>query len=311
MENKMKYKKIILPKMDVELVAKEIEDFILDEITSFGRTGAVIGLSGGVDSTTTAALTKRAFDKYNANPANSNRKLELVAYLLPSKLNSPEDVFDGKRVAERLGIRYETKSIEEVVNSYRLSFPDLFAGDRIANYHRGNMISEIRATFLHVLAALEFKSLLGTGNKDEDFGVYYYTLFGDGAVHLCPIANLSKRLVKEMACYLGFRDLAYREPTAGLEPGQTDFKDLGCTYELVELVSEGLNQGFKAEELFVHPQVCEMANRDIERYEKLFGEKKFHTAEELVSEIIEKKKKGKFKSRIVAPPMAKITLEYK
>ena len=70
--------------------------------------------------------------------------------------------------------------------------------------------------------------VIGTGNRDEDYGVGYYTLFGGGAVHLSPIGNLPKRMVREMAAYLGFDDLAERVSTAGLEPGQTCFKDLGC-----------------------------------------------------------------------------------
>jgi len=81
--------------------------------------------------------------------------------------------------------------------------------------------------------------VVGTGNKDEDFGVAYYTLFGDGAVHLSPIGNLPKRLVREMAAYLGFDDLAGRVSMAGLEPGQTSFKDLGCDYEFAEVVLAG------------------------------------------------------------------------
>ena len=81
-------------------------------------------------------------------------------------------------------------------------------------------LNEIRAVVLHTKAATENKAVIGTGNKDEDYGVAYYTLFGDGAVHLSPIGNLPKRLVREMAAYLGFDDLSGRVSTAGLEPGQ-------------------------------------------------------------------------------------------
>ena len=80
--------KILLAQMDPELVSKEIGDFVINQVTKIGYTGCVIGLSGGIDSTTTVALIKRAFDIYNEN---HDEELELVGYILPSKINSIDD----------------------------------------------------------------------------------------------------------------------------------------------------------------------------------------------------------------------------
>lgn len=301
----MEYRKITIARMNPELVANEIGDFLISEITNEGRTGGLLGLSGGVDSTATAALAKRAFDKYNLT--NPKQSLELVGYLLPSKLNAKADEEDGKKVAERLGIRYELINIEPLVEAKMKVQPIVMANQFI----KGNQISELRAGVLHGQSALENKCLLGTGNKDEDFGVGYYTLFGDGAVRMSPLGMLSKRLVREMASYLGFPDLAYRVSSPGLEPGQTAFKDLGYKYEtVVELYANAIEQGFGREELLVHPQMVAEAQKNIFEYEKLYGFRKFETSELLLKDIERRNKMAIGKSRVLSPPMAKVTLEY-
>jgi len=206
--------------MDCERVCREIGDFVIGQVQLTRTTGCVVGLSGGVDSSTTAALIKRAFERH------AGAKYELVGYILPSHLNKQDDIKDAEGVAQFLGIRWETHSIEGPVEALRATNPEAF--DSV--FHKGNMISRVRANVLSTKAATENKIVAGTGNRDEDFGIGYYTLFGDGAVHLSPIGGLPKRLVREMAGYLGLGDhIVNRVPTAGLEPGQSDYKDLGTT----------------------------------------------------------------------------------
>ena len=292
--------KIKLPTMDPEKVADEIGDFIVKTILKIKKTGAVIGLSGGVDSTVVAALTKRAFEKYNAENKNSDQKLELVGYMLPSSTNQQADKDDAIKVAEKLGIRYEIQSIEPIVQSYENTNPEAIKNP----YDKGNLMARIRANILSTKSATENKILLGTGNKDEDFGIGYYTLFGDGAVHLSPIGNLSKRLVRQMAEYLGFPKIAKRVATAGLEPGQTDFKDLGYGYDAVEIVINGLEQGLTPKELIKNKQIAEI----IEPQLKL-GEK-FETVEKAIKDILNKHNNIALpKMEIIHPPTAPITLK--
>jgi len=301
---KPREQRIKLANMDPGQVADEIGDFIIRTVRKLNKTGGVVGLSGGVDSTCVAALAKRAFDRYNAQ--SPGQPLEIVGYILPSKTNAPGDAEDAIKVATKLGIRHEIRSIEAIVAAFQSTNAEAL-GDK---YHRGNLTSEIRAVVLHTKAATENKAVIGTGNKDEDYGVAYYTLFGDGAVHLSPLGNLPKRLVRELAVYLGFDDLSGRVSTAGLEPGQTSFKDLGCDYEFAELVLNGLDQGLQPEELAVHSQVAPYARQQIEKYAQWYGTPKFATVEALVNEILARHRVALLKAEIVNPEIAPVTLTF-
>jgi len=242
-------KKIKISKINPEVNVREIGDFIVNYMKKFNKTGGVIGLSGGVDSTVTAAITKKAFDNYNRKKPEKN--LELVGYMLPSKINNTKDTTDGIDIAKKLNIRYEVRNIEPIVIAYKKTNSEVMK----SNYNKGNLISRIRANILSTKASTEKKLVIGTGNKDEDYGVGYYTMFGDGAVHINPIGDLPKRLVRQIADYFGFHEIAKKTPLAGLELGQTDFKDLGYDYYAIELVLEGIQQGFSRAELYSHSQI--------------------------------------------------------
>lgn len=294
-------KPIKLARIDCERVSREIGDFVIGQVEITRATGCVVGLSGGVDSSTTAALVKRAFDRHRA------ATYELVGYILPSSINQPDDVRDAEELARFLGIRCETHSIEKLVEALRITNPEAFANV----FHKGNMISRVRANVLSTKAATENKIVAGTGNKDEDFGIGYYTLFGDGAVHLSPIGGLSKRLVREMAAFLGLGGhIVNRVPTAGLEPGQSDYKDLGYDYDVVELISEGLTQGLTVSELSSHEQIVPLVEVQLSHYEKVFGARKFTRVQEVVADVLRRHETAEGKMKIVHPPAPRISLAY-
>ena len=293
--------------MECKQVCGEIGDFVIEAVLETDSSGCVIGLSGGVDSSTAAALIKTAFDRHNAKRAKNHQELELVGYILPSSINPTQDEADAEAVAGYLGIRYEMHPIENLVKSFQLTNPEAFEN----KFHKGNMISRIRANVLSTKAATENKILAGTGNRDEDFGIGYYTLFGDGAVHLSPIAGLPKRLVREMAAFLGLdKKIIQREPTAGLEPGQSDFKDLGYDYDVVEIVTEGLNQGFSGSELIKHAQIVPLIEQQLKHYKSTYGDEKFQSAQAVVHDVLKRHQQARGKMKIVHPPTPQITLKY-
>ena len=297
-------KEIKLPRMECETVSHEIGDFVIDSVCSIGATGCVVGLSGGVDSGTTAALISRAFDGFNRQ---NDQQLELVGYILPTRINQESDIDDAQKIVAALSIRSEIHSIEIPVEAFKETNPEAFE----ENYHRGNLISRVRANVLSTKAATEHKIIAGTGNRDEDFGIGYYTLFGDGAVHISPIAGLSKRLVREMAVFLGVDEtIVTRTPTAGLEPGQSDFKDLGYDYDVVELVTEGLQQGFTAGQLATHDQVAPLVKKQIDNYRSIYGETRLDSVEKVVDDILRRHQTALDKVKIVHPPTAQISLIY-
>src|SRR5512146_629439 len=124
-------RRISLARMHPAQVADEIGDFILRKVLDMKKTGGVVGLSGGVDSTCVAALAKRACDRYNAQ--DHHEPLELVGYILPARTNQPADAEDGLKVATRLGTRHEVQSIEAIVEAFKTTNPDALG----TKYHRG------------------------------------------------------------------------------------------------------------------------------------------------------------------------------
>jgi len=257
---------ILLPRLG-ENTGRQIEQWIVENMPPYA-TGAVLGMSGGIDSSLVAALTHKAFrgdwrTSEQRRIAEGTYPLTLRGFALPTKLNSPDDTKDAQRVAEQFNIPFEVIDLNAAVTGMEAVFDnEKVPGNPnypLNNYDHGNMISRVRANVLWTLAARFQAIVMGTGNKDEDYGVGYYTLLGDGAVYMNPIACLSKRLVRELASrVMGLpKDLVNRVPTAGLEPGQTDAKDLGYPYEFVELVIEAVDQGFSLWNIQSHPQIVD------------------------------------------------------
>lgn len=277
---------IRLPNMNSELVADEICEFIREIVKNQNKTGAVVGLSGGVDSAVVALLALRAF---------KDTDYEIKTYILPTDNNNNEETLRASKLTRKHNIGGDLFYLDYLIETAERPFV------KLNQFDRGNMISRIRANILSTYAAVENKVLLGTGNQDEDYGIGYYTLFGDGAVHCSPIGGLSKRLVYQMGEYLNVPDeIMKATPTAGLENGQTDYNDLGYGYDIVEFFIEGQIQLVSLKDI-----VKEAMERKF-NYDPI----KFSSTIAVLHDINIRHNIAKEKLKIIHPPSPTITLEY-
>jgi len=282
---------VILPKMNSRLVADEICEFIRQTVVIQNKSGAIIGLSGGVDSAVVALLALRAF---------KNTDYKIKAYIIPSSTNESKEGIRASNLCKSHKI--DRNLFHIIYMDHLIYMTEKFLGIKLSPFDKGNMISRIRANILSTYAADENKVLLGTGNKDEDFGVGYYTLFGDGAVHCSPIGELSKRLVYQMAEYLGVPDeIIKAEPTAGLEEGQTDYGDLGYGYNVVEFFIEARHQD-------INP--LDAAN-EVKSKHFRYDKSKFTSIDHVYNDIYRRHINAQMKLKIIHPPSPSITLNYK
>ncbi len=216
------------PPLDLRLSASELEatrerivSFISDLVDDAGAEGAVLGLSGGIDSTLTAYLAVEALGQDG-----------LHGITMPSAVNDPDVMSDAERVAEDLGIEYDVVEIQPIAEAFFEALPEA-AEDRMAT---GNVYVRTRAVCNYFVANAENRIVLGTGNRAEAM-TGYYTKYGDQAVDCNPIGNLYKQQVRQLAAHVGVpRELVMQEPTAGMWEGQTDAEEMGLDYDTVDAV---------------------------------------------------------------------------
>jgi len=206
---------------EVEAHRDHIVEFIADVAESTGTERAVLGLSGGIDSTLTAYLAVEALGEEN-----------LHGLVMPGEVSDEENMSDAEWVAQELGIPYDVVEINPIVDRFLDAFPEV-EGDQMAV---GNARARTRAVLNYLVANHEDAMVLGTGNRSEA-AVGYFTKYGDGAVDCHPIGNLYKQQVRQLASHVGVPDeLVEKTPTAGLWAGQTDEEELGLDYDALDAI---------------------------------------------------------------------------
>lgn len=204
-------------------IKENIVAFIRSKVQEAVASGAVIGMSGGIDSSLTAYLAVEALGSEN-----------VIGLMLPEKgITSKQDVEDATEVAETLGIEHMVIEIEPVLRSFSKVITSFDKTNLVAG---GNLKARTRMCILYYHANLLNRMVIGTGNKTELL-LGYFTKYGDGGVDIEPIGGLYKIQVRGLARYLGIpARIIDKVPTAGLWKGQTDEGELGVTYEAADRI---------------------------------------------------------------------------
>ncbi|MCS7094633.1 MAG: NAD+ synthase [Thaumarchaeota archaeon] len=220
-----------------EYLSKRLRQYVLDYA---GRSGGVIGLSGGLDSTVTAYLAVRALSPERVR-----------CLILPTSVTPKEDLRDAMKVIEELSIpevNYRVIDIEPIVEEIS---SDLSVTDRVV---RGNVTARVRMIMLHALAASTDSLVIGTSDKSE-LTIGYFTKYGDAGVDVMPIADLYKTQVKQLGKHLGIpEEVIVKLPSPRLWKDHLAIEEIGMSYELLDSIlylrfDEWLDPAAVAEEL--------------------------------------------------------------
>ena len=217
--------------MNVEKRANIIKDWIENycKNESFQPKTLVIGISGGIDSSvvsTLCALTGR-------------KTIVLTMPIKQIKSQNDLSIEHGKWLTSKFkNVEHKVIELENVFNSFEKTL------NGFNNEHGfANSRARLRMATLYQVAAANSGIVVGTGNKFEDFGVGFYTKYGDGGVDISPIADCNKTQVWELGKHLGISNkIIEAEPTDGLwHDGRSDKDQLGMSYSELEKVMEDKN----------------------------------------------------------------------
>ena len=217
--------------MEVSKKVIYIKDWILDYVNSMPTKASslVIGKSGGIDSSVSSTLSALT-------------GLKTIAISMPIKQKTNQHDLSLKH-QEWLKKNFKN------VSGFTIELDDLFNSfektlSKFNNEHgMANSRARLRMSTLYQVAAANNGLVVGTGNKVEDFGVGFYTKYGDGGVDISPIADCNKTEVWELGKELNIlKEIIEAPPTDGLwEDGRTDEGQLGLTYSELEEAMDNEN----------------------------------------------------------------------
>lgn len=238
----------VTPSFDAELEIERRINFLVDQLRGSGASAYVLGISGGVDSSTAGRLCQLAVERVR----EAGGKASFIAMRLPYGVQADEDdaqlalKFIQPDVTLTVDVKPATDALAESVRHADL-------GDR-ADFHTGNVKARQRMIAQYAVAGAHGGLVVGTDHAAEAV-MGFFTKYGDGACDLTPLAGLTKRRVRAMGSRLGASNLITgKVPTADLEtanPGVPDELVLGVTYDEIDDFLEGRQISDKATETII------------------------------------------------------------
>jgi NAD+ synthase len=265
-------------RIEPEATTRELTAFIRQAVEDFRREGAIIGLSGGIDSAVVATLAARALGPE-----------QVLGLILPERDSAPESRRLARKLARQLGIRHKTVGVTpllallgvywqvplwllptrrlqakmvrryyadytEALGEGETPFSAVMVGTRglrgpwlnqSVAYHRVKV--RLRMVLLYYHAELRNLLVLGTDNKTE-LAVGFFVKYGDAAADVAPLAPFYKTQVQALATYLGVPDeIIARPPSPDILPGLTDEQAMGVDYTTLDQVLWRLERGLDVE----------------------------------------------------------------
>ncbi|WP_228852446.1 NAD(+) synthase [Aegicerativicinus sediminis] len=221
--------------MQSEKVIQHIVSWLKDYADNAKMKGFVIGVSGGIDSALTSTLCAKT-------------GLDLLCLEMPIHQSTDQVTRAANHISwlkEHFpNVKSHWINLTPVFDSLVDVLPDV-ENEESRFMSLANTRARLRMTSLYYFAALEKYLVAGTGNKVEDFGVGFYTKYGDGGVDLSPIADLLKTEVFELAKHLGInKEILEAAPTDGLwGDNRTDEDQIGASYPELEWAMAMKDQG--------------------------------------------------------------------
>ncbi len=235
----------VLPEIDPQLEIQRRVSFIQNQLQLAGCKTLVLGISGGVDSSTCGRLAQLAVEGLNQQLSTSD--YQFIALRLPYGVQQDEDdaqvalSFIRPSHSLTVNIKPGTDGVNQSVCD-ALQDNNLLPHAEKVDFAKGNLKARARMASQYEVAGMLDGLVLGTDHSAENI-TGFYTKFGDGACDLAPLFGLSKRQVRHLAATMGAPEsLVHKTPTADLEclsPQKEDEQVLGMSYEDIDNFLEG------------------------------------------------------------------------
>lgn len=205
-------------------LADNISKWIKAQVKEANARGVVVGMSGGLDSSCVAVLSKKSLGK------------NVLGLILPCQSDSLDERL-ARLAAKKFDIRLEKVALDSVYGEFKDILP--LAG----KLSLANIKPRLRMIALYYFASKMNYLVAGSGNKSELI-IGYFTKYGDGGVDILPLGGLLKTEVRELARELDIpQEIIDRVPTAGLWQGQSDELEMGITYENLDKAILAIEKG--------------------------------------------------------------------